>query len=320
MKIKKLGVSLGIGLAMSVAGTANATTIAQGLVPDVLNTIEDQDRETFFDVDGSGTLSIGDVFVGFVRFDNFLPAGMGTDNQVYGVISNQIVGFDPGASGDGTLLELGTTTAAGLTLPEITGDVNTAGGMFAVYDTSGSYGDLISAPVGTGMADNTDLISNPANGTLRLVAGLVESDDYLWVDNGVAFGIGAATSQFAALPTSVTVGNFTGGLSFLYNNTKFDYSDSVITVDALGDIRTNTIGIGNGAIRGAVGDGNEDIFGNGSGYGTDFNQCTVEGVSVPCGFVTDADFFVNPSIPVPAPISLFGAVLLGLGGMRRLRK
>jgi hypothetical protein len=322
MKTKQTIQAIAAGLALLAAGSASATTINQGLTDGVLNTIEDQDREAFFDVDQSGTFTVGDVFVGFVRMDGFLPSGDTTDNQVYGIISNQVIAF---GGDDGTLLTMGATTAAGLTLPELTGDATTAGGMFAIYDTNGDYGDLIGSPVGTGMKDNTDLI---ASGDLRLVAGIVNNElggDYFQVDNLPGYGDGTPTSAFTILPTSVTVGNFTGMLSVLVNNTNFTYRPEVIVADADANFHVGQIGVGNGAIRGAVGDGNEDVFANGSQYA--FNtQCAVregdQGVeSSICGFVTDADFFVIPdAVPEPGTLSLFGGALMGLGFARRRRE
>jgi hypothetical protein len=89
------------------------------------------------------------------------------------------------------------------------------------------------------------------------------------------------------------------------------------------------VGIGNGSVRGGVGDGHEAQFGNAPGY----PQCLPPPVldtaptlkatqgNVTCGFVTDADFFVQPRIPEPGSLALFGAALLaGLAVRRKVKK
>ena len=239
-------------LALALAAPVGAVTINQGLKPG-FNTIEDQDRESYVDANSNGIIDVGDVFVGFVRLDDFIPSvgpGQSSNNQVYAVFSNQIIG----TFGDATQIILGTTTVAGLTLADITGDPNAVGGMFAVYDSPVPYSDNLvqeSAPGATSITDDNDFIV--ANGTLRLVAGLGAADTYFFVDNAT-LGLGAPTSALIGLPTSVTIGNFVGGLDVLYNNTAFNFNDTIITQDQLGVLHTTQIGIGNGAIRGSEGD------------------------------------------------------------------
>src|SRR5438105_2877704 len=46
-------------------------------------TFEDQSREAFVDVDGGGTFSVGDVMLGFIRFDNQSPDGLTIANRIY---------------------------------------------------------------------------------------------------------------------------------------------------------------------------------------------------------------------------------------------
>jgi len=314
--LRTIGVA--VALALGLATSAGAVTINQGLTSGVLNTVEDQDREAYIDVNANGLIDVGDVFIGFVRIDNFLPAGLDASNQVYGIISNQITGTDPG---DPNLVTLGVTTHVGLRLQDITGDANTAGGLVAVYDSAAPFTtDLInnSAPGATGIKDDIDLILN--EGTLRLVGDLGAADNFLTADVITGFGVGSPNGIFVGLPPSIEFGGFSGGLSVAYNNTAFSYLDAVFVLDPITGLQTAQIGISGGTFKGAAGDGNEGVFTNASQYldggGDPFAQCsTVEG-SVPCGFTTDADFFVVP-VPEPGSLALLGAALLGFAGLRR---
>jgi hypothetical protein len=298
-------------LALALAAPAGAVTVNQGLTAGVLNTVEDQNREAYVDANGDGLISVGDVFVGFVRIDDFGPSGLSAGNQVYVIFSNQIVG----QGADPTIIQLGTTTVAGLTLADITGDANTAGGMFAVYDNGVPFTtNLISdsAPGATSIKDDNDLIL--AEGTLRLVAGLFAADNFFTVDN-LVLGIGSPNASLASTPVSVPIGSFTGGLNISFNNTNFAFADSVVTFDPITGFQTVQVGVANGGIRGAIGDGEESVFTNIAGYGA-FTQCAPN--SVRCGTTTDADFFVAPSrVPEPATLALFGAALLAGFGFRR---
>jgi len=311
--LRTIGVA--VALAFGLATSAGAVTINGGLTSGALNTIEDQDREAYIDANGDGLISVGDVFIGVVRIDNFLPAGLQANNQVYGIISNQIIGFTP--LGLIQAVALGPTTVAGLTLADLTGDANNTGAMVAVYDAAAPFSqDLINNPTGPSMLDMIDLITG--EGTLRLATGIVDptaGNDYLTAYVGAGFGVGSPNGIFTVTPTSANFGNYGGGLSVMYNNTAFSFLDNVVTVDLATGLHTTQLGIANGAFRGAVGDGNEAIFGSVPGQ----TQCSVADGLAPCGFVTDADFFVSP-VPEPGSLALLGAALLGFAGLRRKAK
>lgn len=309
-------IGLAAALALAVAVPVGATDINGGLTPGVLNTVEDQDREAFID-NGDGVLGVGDVFIGFVRLDNFLPSGSDPGNTVYGVISNMITAVNVG--GDATIFSLGTTTVAGLTLQDLTGDANTTGGMFAIYDGI-APADLITNTIGA--LDIFDYIDYITTGDLRLVTGIVSVDNYVMVDNGAGFAAGTSTALFPTLPTSVTTGSFTGGLDILYNTTNFTFADAVLTFDALGIPHVTYVGIGNGSVRGGLGDGHESQFGYAPGYTQCIGPNGPTAPTVRCGFVTDADFFVFPQrIPEPGSLALLGiAMLAGVAVRRGLKK
>jgi len=170
-------------------GGARASILPGTWVLNTVNTYEDQDRTSIFDLDNSGSLSPGDVFLGYLRIDSRLtplpgvpipPAGQ----SLYAIFGLEVSQFTPGPNPDGRDVVDGipgngndlvdyvvefdaisnpAALAAGLDLNTITG------GQVAANTTQAgvnhSFGDV--PAVGKGVMAmvyediNTDLISSP---------------------------------------------------------------------------------------------------------------------------------------------------------------
>lgn len=311
-KLAPLALALGFA-----AGAAQAVTINNGLVAGS-NTLEDASRETYVDVNNDGRFNAGDVIFGYIQIANLSPAGLVANNQIYGIFSQQIA-----ASSSGRNVVFEATTAAGLTLKDLTGGNANVGAnaLAAFYDRSTPYTNLIttSAPgAPSSMQDYLNYIYN--NGTLRVVAGFGDADDFLVSEINSTFSgsmsVGSSNAPIINLSSGIRVAANDGAFSVLYNNTDWVFNEQALTPTIDGQILVSggsTTGSGNSTPL------PQTWLDAGAGN----RQCTSSaGVDTNCGFTDKNDFVVDVAkrVPEPGSLSLFSAALLGLAGFARRRK
>lgn len=333
--MKKLkSMALAIGLAMAGAGTAQAVTLSNALVGGV-NDLIDESRETYVDANSNGLFDIGDVIFGYIRISDVQPKAAGGNNQIYGVFSQEIVAGHADSLIGGTAgrnVFFGPTTVAGLTLADLLGlDPNVgASAIAAFYDKPTPYIDLINMnPPGppADMPGYFDYIRN--NGTLRLVAGFTDSDDFLYseISIGAAGGgiaIGASNAPFVTALSSFTLASNFGAFSVQYKDAlPFIFQDIVPVAGPLNHLVLAEVGISSGATGGADGPSVLPAPKNWLNAGGAFNQCSVPDgaggfVDTDCGFTDKNNFTVNV-IPEPGSLALVSAALLAAGGLARRR-
>jgi hypothetical protein len=312
-----------VGLVLALNSAAQASFLSS-ILANGLNTFEDQDREAYVDVNGNATFDVGDVLTGFVRLDDHAPPvnGVGPiNNRIYAIFSQQVVSITPIVPGLVVDIQFAPTTAAGLTLSDLTGVATPAGGIVAVYSDFTAITDLVNTSPGdrtgngtTNLFDYFDEITDEMMLTLvaGFGAGVTEADDYF---EALAIGPGAllttpggAGPGVALIPSSVTLASFDAGLSILFNaDANVVYNEAVVS----SNLTIHDLAVSNGAVRGSFGNPLAPEYGN---INPDLAYTN------PGGFDTDADFFVNVTV-IPEPGSF---ILMALGvatfGGARLRK
>ena len=253
--------------------TAGAESFFNSLVPGAgINFYEDQDRETIIDVDGNGSLTQGDVFIGFARIDNrSLPLpGVGFDNtDVYVVFSNMVLDIASETNPDDTLnytIEIGPTTVAGLDLGTIIGIPGVpAGSILALYEAVGT--DLIIDSPGDYNEDGDfnilDFTSLIADADLDAVAGISDDDpDDHWrstfrnvnplLDPIQNLALLEQLSLTEGIPDAIV--SFHAGLSVLVNNhPNYLFADEVPDfADGVENTTYHQLTVQNGTISGAA--------------------------------------------------------------------
>lgn len=319
-KINKLA-SVMMVAGLLAAGVAQAATINGGLVGG-LNSVLDESRESYVDGNNNGLFDAGDVIFGYIRISDFQPKGAQGNNQVYGVFSQQVM-----AGSAGRDVIFGATTVAGLRLKDLLGgDANVnASALAAFYDKPTSYVDLINSnPPGppASMGGYLDYIRN--NGTLRLVAGMDQADDFLYSEisrqaAGLGVLVGSSNAIFAnaALNSGYTVASNFGAFTFSYNNTNFAFDEVQTFNPVTGLFVDANIVISSGTTSGANGSNTLPSPTNWKEAGGAFAQCGTPAGDVACGFQNKNDFLVNVAVPEPGSLALASLALIALGGLAR---
>lgn len=334
--MKKLkAVALAIGLAMAGAGTAQAVTLSNALVGGP-NDLLDESRETYVDANANGLFDVGDVIFGYIRISDAQPKGAGGNNQIYGVFSQQIIAGHPGSlvgPTGGRNVFFGPTTVAGLTLTELLGNDANVGSsaLAAFYDKPAPYiVDLVNNNPPGPPADMPGYIDYiRTNGTLRLVAGFTDVDDFLYSEIALgAFGagiaVGGSNAPFVTALSSFTLASNFGAFSVQYQDAlPYIFQDIVPVIGPLGLVLAE-VGISSGATGGADGASVNPQPKNWLNAGAGHTQCTVldaagHPVDTDCGFTDKNNFTVNV-IPEPGTLALASVALLAAGGLARRRR
>jgi hypothetical protein len=289
---------------------AAAAALFDSLVPGTgINFYEDVDRDVIVDIDGSGSLTTGDVFIGFARIDDRslpLPGIHFAPEEIYGVFSNTVTNDPIGEridNGDGTFtynISFGPTNMPGLDLGSLLGGIPVpAGSLIAIYEAVGV--NLIVQSPGDFDEDGSftvlDFIATIAAADLDVVAGFRDSDDH-WVASFK--NIPAVTdpiSNLAVLEIATLGGGIPGqisfhaGLSILVNNhPTFSFSKNVEDKVEFPAITLHELTVQNGDVSGA----SDLVFPQGNPF---FGELTVDATTYTVyGASTNADYGVVPVV------------------------
>lgn len=329
-----LSIGAAIFLAAGMATNADAARLSTKLEPNTLNSFEDQSREALVDIDGDGNLSVGDVFIGFLRIDDRVVPGSGVsiDNQeLYAAFSLQVTEFFDAGGGALSGIRFGSSTVAGLQLADITGDAaRSATDLAAVYSDIGT--NLIGVNTTAGQNDILTQTTEVSNGTFELALGLVQGDDFFeTVGSGVTSLATGGLAQLFNATFGLGFGSNTiaAGLTISEQSFGTDFEDnSVFVASETNGLSAHQLTLSGGSLSGACdlyntsGDddcGPPDFNGVVASSNFLFGTIAAAGQQYDYyGISNNLDVNVFP-VPAPAPLALLGASLIGLAALRRRR-
>ena len=325
--------TIALSLALTALIYVPVSASILGLASPGVTVIADENRESIFDVDGSGTLSPGDVLIGYARLDTVVsapPSNLGP-NQELVLFATQVgtvtkLDGTPRAMGDNALINFvpvsGAGAALGLDLGSLTGGLVTqAGALAANFSNVGTDKTIISTGVGVNIVGLAGEIA--AEGTLSSVAGLGKADDFWqsFFTSGVAAAspvdalAGLAGVNLGAAFANPLFGanGFFAGLSILSADSG-QFEEIIPLLGSPTPGSTHQLGIINGEISGAA---NADF---GGGFNPFFGSIpALDDVDPPINFygaASNADVTFQ-AVPEPTSVLVWGAIASIVGSIAR---